>query len=104
MRLVPQVVIYFFYKNLAFTLTIFWFNCFAGFSGQRLYDDWFQSAFNVLFTALPVIVLGLFDQVCQAGTAAAGRCKLGWHNLLQPLQACCWHACCVQHCCRHGAL
>ncbi|CAI5977694.1 unnamed protein product [Closterium sp. NIES-65] len=57
-----KVVAYFFYKNLAFTLTLFWFNCFAGFSGQRLYDDWFQSAFNVLFTALPVIVLGLFEQ------------------------------------------
>ncbi|CAI7906865.1 unnamed protein product [Closterium sp. NIES-54] len=59
---ISKVVAYFFYKNLAFTLTLFWFNCFAGFSGQRLYDDWFQSAFNVLFTALPVIVLGLFEQ------------------------------------------
>lgn len=54
---------YFFYKNLTFTLTQFWFNTYTGFSGQRFYDDWFQSLYNVLFTALPVIVVGIFDKV-----------------------------------------
>lgn len=54
---------YFFYKNLTFTLTQFWFTFRTGFSGQRFYDDWFQSLFNVVFTALPVIVLGLFEKV-----------------------------------------
>ncbi|XP_043724477.1 phospholipid-transporting ATPase 3-like isoform X1 [Telopea speciosissima] len=57
-----KVVTYFFYKNLTFTLTQFWFTFQAGFSGQRFYDDWFQSLFNVIFTALPVIILGLFDK------------------------------------------
>ncbi len=59
---------YFFYKNLAFTLTQFWFTLYTGFSGQRFYDDWFQSLYNVLFTALPVIVVGIFDKVCDANT------------------------------------
>jgi phospholipid-transporting ATPase len=58
-----KVVMYFFYKNLTFTLTQFWFTFRTGFSGQRFYDDWFQSLFNVVFTALPVIVLGLFEKV-----------------------------------------
>lgn len=58
-----QVVTYFFYKNLMFTLTQFWFTFRTGFSGQRFYDDWFQSLYNVIFTALPVIVLGLFEKV-----------------------------------------
>eukprot|EP00897_Mesotaenium_endlicherianum_P004048 jgi/Mesen1/3671/ME000202S02762 len=57
-----KVVAYFFYKNLAFTLTLFWFNSYAGFSGQRYYDDWFQSLYNVFFTCLPVIVVGIFDK------------------------------------------
>ncbi|KAL5980614.1 Phospholipid-transporting ATPase 3 [Asimina triloba] len=57
-----KVVTYFFYKNLTFTLTQFWFTFQTGFSGQRFYDDWFQSLYNVIFTALPVIILGLFDQ------------------------------------------
>ncbi|XP_043706118.1 phospholipid-transporting ATPase 3-like isoform X2 [Telopea speciosissima] len=57
-----KVVTYFFYKNLTFTLTQFWFTFHTGFSGQRFYDDWFQSLYNVIFTALPVIILGLFDK------------------------------------------
>ncbi|CAA7399269.1 unnamed protein product [Spirodela intermedia] len=57
-----KVVTYFFYKNLTFTLTQFWFTFQTGFSGQRFYDDWFQSLYNVIFTALPVIFVGLFDK------------------------------------------
>ncbi|CAN1321190.1 Phospholipid-transporting ATPase 3 [Linum perenne] len=48
-----KVITYFFYKNLTFTLTQFWFTFSTGFSGQRFYDDWFQSLYNVIFTALP---------------------------------------------------
>ncbi len=33
---------YFFYKNMAYTLTQFWFNLFTAYSGQRFYDDWYQ--------------------------------------------------------------
>lgn len=59
---ISKVVTYFFYKNLTFTLTQFWFTFQTGFSGQRFYDDWFQSLYNVIFTALPVIMVGLFDK------------------------------------------
>ncbi|KAG5522348.1 hypothetical protein RHGRI_034508 [Rhododendron griersonianum] len=57
-----KVVTYFFYKNLTFTLTQFWYTFHTGFSGQRFYDDWFQSLYNVIFTALPVIMVGLFEK------------------------------------------
>ncbi|XAR64986.1 Phospholipid-translocating ATPase [Bertholletia excelsa] len=57
-----KVVTYFFYKNLTFTLTQFWYTFQTGFSGQRFYDDWFQSLYNVIFTALPVIMVGLFEK------------------------------------------
>jgi len=53
---------YFFYKNMTYTLTQFWFNLYALNSGQRLYDDWYQAFYNLLFTSLPVIVAGLLDQ------------------------------------------
>lgn len=53
---------YFFYKNTVFTLVQFWFNLYAAFSGQRFYDDWLQAFYNLLFTSLPVIALGLLDQ------------------------------------------
>ncbi|KAI3733581.1 hypothetical protein L6452_13025 [Arctium lappa] len=57
-----KVVSYFFYKNLTFTLTQFWYTFHTGYSGQRFYDDWFQSLYNVIFTALPVIIVGLLDK------------------------------------------
>ncbi|KAL1807211.1 hypothetical protein ACET3Z_030279 [Daucus carota] len=57
-----KVVSYFFYKNLTFTLTQFYFTFHTGFSGQRFYDDWFQTLYNVIFTSLPVIFVGLLDK------------------------------------------
>ncbi|KAL9268042.1 Phospholipid-transporting ATPase 3-like protein [Drosera capensis] len=59
---ISKVVLYFFYKNFTFTLTQLWFTFQDGFSGQRFYDDWYQAFYNVFFTSLPVLMLGLFDK------------------------------------------
>ncbi|KAK8939156.1 putative phospholipid-transporting ATPase 4 [Platanthera zijinensis] len=59
---IAQMICYFFYKNIAFGLTIFYFEAFTGFSGQSVYDDWYMLLFNVILTSLPVISLGLFEQ------------------------------------------
>ncbi|KAG8380109.1 hypothetical protein BUALT_Bualt07G0159500 [Buddleja alternifolia] len=59
---IAQMICYFFYKNIAFGLTIFYFEAFAGFSGQSIYDDWYMLLFNVVLTSLPVISLGVFEQ------------------------------------------
>ncbi|EPS62728.1 hypothetical protein M569_12061, partial [Genlisea aurea] len=59
---VAQMICYFFYKNIAFGLTIFYFEAFAGFSGQSIYVDWYMLLFNVVLTSLPVISLGVFEQ------------------------------------------
>ncbi|KAE8720069.1 hypothetical protein F3Y22_tig00109921pilonHSYRG00050 [Hibiscus syriacus] len=59
---ITQMVCYFFYKNIAFGLTLFYFEAFAGFSGQSVYDDWYMLLFNVVLTSLPVISLGAFEQ------------------------------------------
>lgn len=45
-----------------YTFTLFWFNLFAGYSGQRMYDDWYHSMYNLIFTSMPVIAVGLLDQ------------------------------------------
>ena len=55
-------VCYFFYKNITFGFTLFWFEAYASFSGQPAYNDWYMSFYNVFFTSLPVIALGVFDQ------------------------------------------
>lgn len=59
---IAQMICYFFYKNIAFGLTLFYFEAYAGFSGQSIYDDWYMILFNVILTSLPVISLGVFEQ------------------------------------------
>uniref|UniRef100_A0A8D2ME96 Phospholipid-transporting ATPase n=1 Tax=Zonotrichia albicollis TaxID=44394 RepID=A0A8D2ME96_ZONAL len=53
---------YFFYKNFAFTLVHIWYSFFNGFSAQTAYEDWFITVYNVLYSSLPVLLVGLFDQ------------------------------------------
>ncbi|XP_006887000.1 PREDICTED: probable phospholipid-transporting ATPase FetA-like [Elephantulus edwardii] len=53
---------YFFYKNFAFTLVHFWYAFFSGFSAQAVYDTWFITFYNLIYTSLPVLALSLFDQ------------------------------------------
>ncbi|XP_058179780.1 probable phospholipid-transporting ATPase 4 isoform X2 [Rhododendron vialii] len=59
---IAQMICYFFYKNIAFGLTLFYFEALANFSGQSIYDDWYMLLFNVILTSLPVISLGVFEQ------------------------------------------
>lgn len=61
-RRISSMICYFFYKNIAFGFTLFFFEAYASFSGQPVYNDWFLSLYNVFFTSLPVIALGVFDQ------------------------------------------
>ncbi|KAG6789027.1 hypothetical protein POTOM_001585 [Populus tomentosa] len=59
---IAQMICYFFYKNIAFGLTLFYFEAFTAFSGQSVYNDWYMLLFNVILTSLPVISLGVFEQ------------------------------------------
>ncbi|XP_043717420.1 putative phospholipid-transporting ATPase 9 [Telopea speciosissima] len=61
-RRISSMICYFFYKNIMFGFTLFLFEAYASFSAQAAYNDWNMSLYNVLFTSLPVIALGVFDQ------------------------------------------
>lgn len=61
-RRISSMICYFFYKNIAFGFTLFFYEAFTSYSGQSAYNDWFLSLYNVFFTSLPVIALGVFDQ------------------------------------------
>ncbi|EEB16029.1 ATPase, class I, type 8B, putative [Pediculus humanus corporis] len=52
----------FFYKNFAFTLCHFWFAFFCGFSAQTVFDPMFIAVYNLFYTSMPVLALGIFDQ------------------------------------------
>uniref|UniRef100_A0A8C3ABI2 Phospholipid-transporting ATPase n=1 Tax=Cyclopterus lumpus TaxID=8103 RepID=A0A8C3ABI2_CYCLU len=53
---------YFFFKNFAFTLVHFWYSFFNGFSAQVAYEDWFITLYNLAYSSLPVLLVGLLDQ------------------------------------------
>ncbi|CAL0315296.1 unnamed protein product [Lupinus luteus] len=61
-RRISSMICYFFYKNVTFGFTVFLYEVYASFSGQPAYNDWFLSLYNVFFSSLPVIALGVFDQ------------------------------------------
>uniref|UniRef100_A0A8C6KSV6 Phospholipid-transporting ATPase n=1 Tax=Nothobranchius furzeri TaxID=105023 RepID=A0A8C6KSV6_NOTFU len=53
---------YFFFKNFAFTLVHFWYSFFNGYSAQTVYEDWFITLYNLAYSSLPVLLVGLLDQ------------------------------------------
>ncbi|KAK8992562.1 hypothetical protein V6N11_048639 [Hibiscus sabdariffa] len=59
---ISKMVLYFVYKNVAFGLTLFYYELYTSFSGEVLYDDWYMTMFNVMLTSLPVIALGVLEQ------------------------------------------
>ncbi|KFK43585.1 hypothetical protein AALP_AA1G145400 [Arabis alpina] len=59
---ISSMICYFFYKNITFGVTVFLYEAYTSFSAQPAYNDWFLSLFNVFFSSLPVIALGVFDQ------------------------------------------
>nr|XP_043629882.1 putative phospholipid-transporting ATPase 9 [Erigeron canadensis] len=61
-RRISSMICYFFYKNIVFATTVFLYEAYTSFSGQPAYNDWYLSLYNVFFTSLPAIALGVFDQ------------------------------------------
>ncbi|KNC47800.1 aminophospholipid-transporting P-type ATPase [Thecamonas trahens ATCC 50062] len=59
---IAKLILYSFYKNMALALVPFWFVFVNGFSGQSFVEKWTFSLYNVVYTALPILIVGLFDQ------------------------------------------
>ncbi|KAI9462638.1 calcium transporting ATPase [Russula earlei] len=65
-RRLATLILYSFYKNIVLYMTQFWFSFFNNFSGQIAYESWTLTFYNVLFTLLPPLVIGIFDQFVSA--------------------------------------
>ena len=57
-----RLIKYSFYKNVVFAGLLFFYQPYAGFSGQALVDDISAAAYNVLFTALPILAFAVADR------------------------------------------
>ncbi|KAJ1996138.1 hypothetical protein GGI26_000189 [Coemansia sp. RSA 1358] len=60
-----------FYKCMAFYVTQLIFQFYTGFSGTSLFESWTLSMYNTLFSILPVLVVGIFEQDLQPETLMA---------------------------------
>uniref|UniRef100_A0A671NEK1 Phospholipid-transporting ATPase n=1 Tax=Sinocyclocheilus anshuiensis TaxID=1608454 RepID=A0A671NEK1_9TELE len=57
-----NMVIYFFYKNVAYVNLLFWYQFFCGFSATAMIDYWLMIFFNLFFTSAPPIMFGIMDK------------------------------------------
>jgi P-type E1-E2 ATPase len=56
-----ELILYFFYKNIVFTLPQFMYAFVTGYSGETIYDDYYITCYNMVFTALPLIFKAVLD-------------------------------------------
>ena len=59
---VSRLILFSFYKNIVFLAMELCFAIYSSWSGQILFERWTIAFYNVLFTAVPPLALGLFDQ------------------------------------------
>jgi magnesium-transporting ATPase (P-type) len=59
---IAEMILYFFYKNMLFTIPQFIFAFYCAYSGQTIFDDIYISMYNLIFTAFPLAVRAVFEQ------------------------------------------
>ena len=97
-----RLIKYSFYKNITFAFVLFYYQFYAGFSGQALVDSITAAVFNVVFTSLPILFFSILDRPVknlkalvrypQVGSGLPGciACCLPWLWALQhPIPPCC---------------
>lgn len=63
---ISKVALYSTYKNITLVMCTFWFSWLTQWSGQTLFEPWMIGFYNMLFTALPPLVLGITDKYVDA--------------------------------------
>ena len=61
-RRVGETIANFFYKNVVWTFAIFWYQIYTNSDETYLFDYTYILLFNLAFTSVPVVLLGVLDQ------------------------------------------
>lgn len=79
---IAEMILNFFFKNVLWVAAVLWFQIYCGFSAMLFYDYTFVSLYNLMLTAVPVLVLGATDQdlVAPYVLRYPGVYKLGIHQ------------------------
>lgn len=59
---ISKFTLIFLYKNIVFTMAQFLFGFYCNWSAQSIYDDWYITNYNLIFTAMTISYLGTFEQ------------------------------------------
>ena len=57
-----EMIMGFFYKNIVWTFVLFWYQIFCQFTGSMMFEYALVTLYNLIFTSLPIIFLGIWDQ------------------------------------------
>jgi len=68
-RRMSTMVMYIFYKNMVLTLATFFYTMFTAWSGPKFYLEMVSTFFNLIWTAVPIIVTTIFDKDVDDDTA-----------------------------------
>ncbi|KAI1433937.1 hypothetical protein GGR50DRAFT_695569 [Xylaria sp. CBS 124048] len=63
---VSKTILFSFYKNITLYQTQFWYAFQNAFSGEIIYESWMLSFYNIFFTVLPPLAIGILDQYVSA--------------------------------------
>ncbi len=61
-RRLAETISNFFYKNMVWVWSIFWYQIFTNFDISYIFDYTYILLFNLFFTSVPVILMGVLDQ------------------------------------------
>lgn len=61
-RRLAESISNFFYKNIVWTFAIFWYEIFCDFDITYIFEYSYILLFNLVFTSVPVALMGVFDQ------------------------------------------
>ncbi|KAI9269071.1 hypothetical protein BDA99DRAFT_557833 [Phascolomyces articulosus] len=64
-----EMVMGFFYKNIVWTFVLFWYQIFCQWTGSMIFDYSLVTLYNLIFTSLPIIFMGIWDQDLSASTS-----------------------------------
>ncbi len=59
---ISEMILYFFYKNMIFTIPQFYFAFISAYSAQSVFNDFYITLYNLVFTALPLLIRAAFEQ------------------------------------------
>lgn len=61
-RRLAETIANFFYKNIVWTFALFWYNIYDNFDCTYVFDYSYILLYNLAFTSLPIIFMGILDQ------------------------------------------